>query len=84
MGASGDVRGRLLEIMDSTYTDWLGSDLSGKHVLDVDPANLQATILADLAAADEIPDEASDWFILHERCSSSTTGAPCSHTHVAS
>jgi SAM-dependent methyltransferase len=64
VGASGDVRGRLLEVMDSTYTGLLGSDLTEKHVLDVDPANPHATVLADLAAADEIPDEAFDCFIL--------------------
>lgn len=60
----GDVRGRVLEVKDSTYTDWLGSDVTEKDVLDVDAANSQATIVADLAAADEIPEGTFDCFIL--------------------
>jgi SAM-dependent methyltransferase len=35
-----------------------------RDVLDVDPANPLATIVADLAAADTVPDEAFDCFIL--------------------
>jgi SAM-dependent methyltransferase len=59
-----DVRGRVLEVKDSTYTDWLGSGVTQKDVLDIDRANEDATISADLASADEIADGTFDCFIL--------------------
>jgi SAM-dependent methyltransferase len=59
-----DVRGRVLEVQDSGYTDRFGTGVERRDVLDIDPANPRATIVADLAAADAIPTGAFDCFIL--------------------
>lgn len=59
-----DVRGRVLEVQDCAYTDRFGSGVERRDVLDVDPSNHRATIVADLAAADGIPEGAFDCFIL--------------------
>jgi len=62
---AGDVRGRVLEVKDPGYTRMFGGDrVTGSDVLDVDRGNRQATIVADLAAADTIPAERFDCFIL--------------------
>jgi peptidoglycan/xylan/chitin deacetylase (PgdA/CDA1 family)/GT2 family glycosyltransferase len=62
---AGDVRGRVLEVKDPGYTRMFGGDrVTGSDVLDVDRGNRQATIVADLAAADAIPAERFDCFIL--------------------
>jgi SAM-dependent methyltransferase len=58
------VRGRVLEVKESMYTDRFGAGVTQNDVLDIDPTNPLATIVADLAAADAIPDEAFDCFIL--------------------
>ena len=59
-----DVRGRVLEVQDSGYTDRFGSGVEGKDVLDVDPANPKATIVADLANTAAFPEGAFDCFLL--------------------
>jgi SAM-dependent methyltransferase len=59
-----DIRGRVLEVQDSGYTDRFGSGVERRDVLDVDPANPRATLVADLAAADGVPADAFDCFIL--------------------
>jgi hypothetical protein len=46
------------------YTDRFGSGVTQRDVLDIDAANPLATVIADLAAADAIPDDAFDCFIL--------------------
>jgi len=62
---SGDVCGRVLEVKDPGYTRMFGGDrVTGSEVLDVDRGNRRATIVADLAAADVIPAERFDCFIL--------------------
>jgi peptidoglycan/xylan/chitin deacetylase (PgdA/CDA1 family) len=59
------VRGRVLEVKDSGYTRAFGEGrVEESDVLDVDPANTQATVVADLSRADAIPDETYDCFIL--------------------
>lgn len=58
------ITGRVLEVKDSGYTDLLGSQVTAKEVLDVDPGNPLATIVADLAAADSIPERSFDCFVL--------------------
>jgi hypothetical protein len=60
----GDIHGRVLEVMDSRYTERFGDDVSASDVLDVDPANSRATIVADLTDATAIADGAFDCFIL--------------------
>jgi SAM-dependent methyltransferase len=58
------IRGRVLEIKDSTYTDRFGSGVTRRDVLDVDPANPIATIVADLSAAHAIPADSFDCIVL--------------------
>ena len=60
----GSIRGNVLEVKDSTYTERFGTTVAQRAVLDVDPRNPLATIVADLATADEIPDASFDCFIL--------------------
>lgn len=59
-----DIRGRVLEVKDSAYTQQFGSGVTAADVLDVDPANPLATIVADLATADAVPGNSYDCFIL--------------------
>src|SRR5713226_1838949 len=49
-----DIRGRVLEIRDSTYTNRFGTHVEQRDVLDVNPTNSQATFIADLAAAQAV------------------------------
>ena len=61
---SGDVRGRVLEVKDSTYTlRFGGARVSDAQVLDIDAGNAHATIIADLNT-DELPFESFDCIIL--------------------
>lgn len=60
-----DIRGRVLEVDGSYYTDRFGGDrVSSRHVLDIDPTNAQATIVGDLADPSTLPQHAFDTFIL--------------------
>lgn len=58
------IRGRVLEIKDSTYTNRFDRGVTHRDILDINPANRQATIIADLAAADAIATGSFDCFIL--------------------
>ena len=58
------IRGRVLEVQDASYTRRFGVGVERSDVLDVDGANPLATVVADLSAADAIPDDAFDCFIL--------------------
>jgi glycosyltransferase involved in cell wall biosynthesis len=60
-----DVRGRVLEIGDDSYTrKFGGSRVEVSDVLHVTAGNPQATIVADLTSADHIPSSAFDCIIL--------------------
>ena len=59
-----DIRGRVLEVKDPGYTRAYGTEVSESAVLDVDPGNPLATIVADLTAADHLPSGHFDCFIL--------------------
>jgi SAM-dependent methyltransferase len=59
-----DIRGRVIEVKDRGYTDRYGSGVEDRDVLDVDPANAAATVIADLTAADTIPSNEYDCFVL--------------------
>jgi peptidoglycan/xylan/chitin deacetylase (PgdA/CDA1 family)/SAM-dependent methyltransferase len=60
-----DVRGRVLEIGENTYTRRFGGDrVTTSDVLHVVPGEPQATIIADLATADHIPTNSFDCIIL--------------------
>jgi SAM-dependent methyltransferase len=63
-GHRSQIRGRVLEVKDSTYTERFGSGVTQKDVLDIDLANPRATIITDLAAADAISEASFDCFIL--------------------
>jgi SAM-dependent methyltransferase len=59
-----DIAGDVLEFQDNAYTvRYGGMQVTTSEVLDVDSANKQATIIADLTAADEIPSERFDCVI---------------------
>jgi SAM-dependent methyltransferase len=59
-----DIHGRVLEVKDTLYTSRLGVDVDEKDVLDVDPANEEATFVADLAHAESVPSVTFDCFVL--------------------
>jgi SAM-dependent methyltransferase len=59
-----DIRGRVLEVKDSSYTDRFGTDVTERDILDIDSGNPDATVVADLAAADHVPSDQFDCFIL--------------------
>lgn len=62
---AGDVRGRVLEVGENTYTQKFGGDrVVQSDVLHVSEKNPQATIIADLANADHIPSDTFDCIIL--------------------
>jgi peptidoglycan/xylan/chitin deacetylase (PgdA/CDA1 family)/glycosyltransferase involved in cell wall biosynthesis/SAM-dependent methyltransferase len=62
---AADIRGRVLEIGDNTYTSRFGgNDVTGSDVLHVTPANPIATIIGDLSDAPHIPDGVFDCIIL--------------------
>jgi SAM-dependent methyltransferase len=61
---SADIRGQVLEVKDSQYTSRFGQGVVQADVLDVDPANPLATVVADLAAAPQIPSDGFDCFLL--------------------
>jgi SAM-dependent methyltransferase len=62
--ARNAIRGRVLEVMNAEYTGRFGVAVQRSDVLDVDPGNPSATIVADLAHADDVPSETFDCFIL--------------------
>jgi SAM-dependent methyltransferase len=60
----GDIRGRVLEVMDARYTERFGSGVTQSDVVDIDPANTRATIVADLASADAIATASFDCVVV--------------------
>jgi SAM-dependent methyltransferase len=60
----GDVTGHVVELLDDGYTRRFGVGVSERDVLDIDPANDAATIVADLTAADGVATETFDCFLL--------------------
>jgi SAM-dependent methyltransferase len=60
-----DIRGRVLEVADATYTERFGGQrVSVSDVLDAADDNPRATIVADLATGDNVPEGAFDCVIL--------------------
>lgn len=59
-----DIQGGVLEVKDTTYTVRYGIGVERSDVIDIDPLNPHATFVADLAAADSIPSNTFDCFIL--------------------
>jgi len=64
-GHADDVRGRVLEIKDDTYTRRFGgSQVARADVLDIDADNPRATIIADLRNAPQIASDTFDCVIV--------------------
>ena len=62
---AADVRGRVLEVGDDSYTRQFGGDrVTVRDVLHVNEHNPQATIVDDLASGERIPSDAFDCVIL--------------------
>jgi SAM-dependent methyltransferase len=59
-----DIAGRTLEVANSAYTNRYDTGVTQFDVLDIDPSNKKATLIADLSVADQIPSSAFDCFIL--------------------
>ena len=59
-----DIRGQVLEVKNSDYTQRFGTGVTRSDVLDINPTNPHATIVVDLAAADCIPAATFDCVIL--------------------
>lgn len=60
-----DIRGRVVEIGDNSYTRKFGGDrVTKSDVLHVVEGNPEATIVADLTCADHIPSDSFDCFVL--------------------
>jgi glycosyltransferase involved in cell wall biosynthesis len=60
-----DIRGRVLEVGDNSYTMRFGGEqVAQSDVLHVDASNPQATVIADLARADDVPSNSFDCIIL--------------------
>ena len=61
---SADVRGRVLEVAESTYTGWYGGDdVTRSDVLYAAEGNPDATVVGDLTTGAGIPEAAYDCFI---------------------
>ena len=61
---AADIRGCGLEVKSAGYLRRFDSGLTRCDVLDIDPSNPEATVVADLAAADHVPDAQFDVFAL--------------------
>jgi len=61
---AGDIRGRVLEVLDDAYTRRFGRSVTASTVLDVDAQNPNAALTADLGEPDSLPAEAFDCIIL--------------------
>lgn len=59
-----DIRGRVLEVRDNGYTLRYGNNVLQSDILDINPLNPLATIVADLSAADRIASNQFDCLIV--------------------
>jgi SAM-dependent methyltransferase len=62
---AADIGGRCLEILNSSYTTAFGGvRVDRSDVLDIDPSNVHATVVADLGRAHSLPRERYDCFVM--------------------
>jgi len=62
---AADVHGDVLEMLDAELTTSYGRErVRRSDILDIDPGNHRATVVADLRAAAQMPENAYDCFIL--------------------
>jgi SAM-dependent methyltransferase len=59
-----DIRGRVVEIADLRYTERFGDTVEAADVLDTDASNPRATLIADLARPEGLPESAFDCAIV--------------------
>jgi hypothetical protein len=60
-----DVRGRVLEVAETTYTQWYGGDdVTRSDVLYATGGNLAATVVGNLATGEGLPHEVYDCFVM--------------------
>lgn len=59
-----DIRGRVLEVGEDTYTRRFGHAVDDVDVLHVDPADPAATVVADLTHAPQVPDARYDCVVV--------------------
>jgi SAM-dependent methyltransferase len=63
-GQARDIRGSVLEAMDSRYTARFGTGVTESHILDVDSSNPEATLVADLEQPSGFPVAMFDCIVL--------------------
>jgi SAM-dependent methyltransferase len=62
---AASIQGDVLEVKDPKYArQFGGTDATRIHVVDIDPTNPEATIIADLTDEDSLPSEAYDSIIM--------------------
>jgi SAM-dependent methyltransferase len=61
---AGDIRGDVLEVRDDRYTQRFGSSVRSSTILDIDPGNPQATLVANLEEPNALPPSAYDCIVL--------------------
>lgn len=61
---AADITGHVLEVADSAYTTRFGRGVTRADVLDIDPANPRATIVADVTNLDGVSSETFDCIVL--------------------
>jgi SAM-dependent methyltransferase len=62
---AADVRGRVLEVAETTYTQWYGGDdVTRSDVLHAAPGNPAATVVGDLVTGEGLPRDAFDCFVM--------------------
>jgi SAM-dependent methyltransferase len=61
---AADITGHVLEVADSGYTTMFGSGVTRADVLDIDPANSRATIVADVTTMHGVDSETFDCIVL--------------------
>jgi SAM-dependent methyltransferase len=59
-----DIRGDILEVKDTRYAEVFGSAVGVVDVLDIDPDNERASVVADLTRPATLPEQHYDCFIL--------------------
>jgi hypothetical protein len=60
-----DVRGRVLEVAETTYTQWYGADkVTQSDVLYAAPGNPAATVVGNLATGEGLPRDSFDCFVM--------------------
>jgi SAM-dependent methyltransferase len=62
---AASIRGEVLEVLNSRYSvPFGGADVTHFHVVDIDPTNPEATVIADLTVEGSLPDQAYDSIIM--------------------